>query len=261
MMLATTTVPSSSPLFIQRRLFLSRFLGKRDQPKITVDTASFDKTSSHFAGKLFGIPMDTVVFYSKAAAGLLSVYLVVHFFFKGYSYLAAFSLATVARLGFMGGFVTCAILYTMALQIRRRVQINPNAVYNQSISLAMRNATILEFLGPHPRTGDFKAYCATGGFKLPLLRRLRSGSYELGDALGMKPRRLRMMFVLRNPANGREGFVTVDVQKEQIGFLRSTNNFRSLSVTLSDTAGTGEPKSVVIIGRPEDVIYQGLMKL
>lgn len=248
-------------MFIQRRQFLGNFFGKRDAPKVALDTASFDKSSSHFAGKLFGIPMDTIVFYSKAAAGVFAIYLVVHFFFKGYSYLADFSLATVARMGFIGGFWTCGILYTLALQVRRRVQINPNAVYNQSISLAMRNPTVLEFLGPHPRTGDFKAYCATGGFKLPLLRRLRSGSYDLGDALGLKPRRLRMMFVLRNPANGREGFVTVDVQKEQTGFLRSTDTFHSLAVSLSDTAGTGEPKNLVIIGKPEDVIYQGFMKL
>lgn len=253
----TTTLP----MFVQRRYFLSKLLGRKEAQKISVDTTVYDKTSAHFAGKFLGVPMDTIVFYAKVSGAVFVVWFIVHLFFRGYVYLTDFSLHTVARLGFMGGFCTCGVLYTLALQFRRRVQINPNAVYNQSISLAMRNVTLQEYLGPHPRTGDFKAYCSSGGFKLPLLRRLRSGSYELADALGLKPRRLQMMFILRNPANGREGLVTVDVQKEQSGFLKSTDTFRSLAVTLSDTANTGEAKTVIIIGRPEDVVYRGFMKL
>jgi len=257
LLFANTTATTTS-----RRFFIQKLLGRKSAPKVTVETAVFDKTSSHFAGKFLGIPMDAIVFYSKVGGAVFVVWFIVHLFFKGYAYLTDFSLHTVARLGFMGGFMTCAVLYTLALQLRHRIQINPNAVYNQSISLVMRNSTALEFLGPHPRTGDFKAYCATGGFKLPLLRRLRSGSYEIGDLLGLKPRRLQMMFILRNPANGREGLVTVDVQKEQSGFMRSTDTFRSLAVTLSDTAtSTGEQKTLVIIGRPEDVVYRGFMKL
>lgn len=258
----TSMTTSFSPALMEsRRTFFSKLWGSKPQAKVRLNESLYDKSSSHFTGKLFGMPMDTIVFYSKVGLGAFTVYFIIHLFFRGYAYLTEFSLATVARLGFMGGFVTCGLLYTTALHIGRRVQISPNAVYNQSISLAMRNSSVAEYLGPHPRTGDFKAYCATGGFKLPLLRRLRSGSYTVSDLLGLQPRRLQMMFILRNPANGREGLVTVDVHKEQIGFMRSTNNFRSLAVTLTDTSVSGEPKTVVILGRPEDVVYRGLMKL
>lgn len=252
-----------SPLCAQQRAlsFMERVFGRKAQPKVRLDETLYDKTSSHFAGKFFGVPMDDIVFYAKVGTGVFTIWFIIHLFWKGYHYLAEFSLATVARLGFMGGFGTCAVLYTTVLMMRKRVQINPNAVYNQGISLVMRNSVVQEYLGPHPRTGDFKAYCATGGLKLPLLRRLRSGSYELSDALGLKPRRLQMMFILRNPANGREGLVTVDVQKESTGFMRSTNTFRSVAVTLSDTSTSGDPKTIVVIGRPEDVVYRGLMKL
>jgi hypothetical protein len=222
----------------------------------------YDKSAPHFAGKLFGVPVDSIVFYAKLGSGVFVVWFTIHLFFKGYAYLADFSLHTVARLGFFGGFITCAVLYTTALQISRRIQINPNAVYNQAISIAMRNQAVSEFLGPHPQTGQFKAYCATGGIKLPLLRRLRSGSYEISDLLGLKPRRLQMMFILRNPANGHEGLVSVDVQKETTGFLKSSNTFRSLAVTLTDDQKLEEKKrTIVIIGRPEDVVYRGLMRL
>jgi hypothetical protein len=258
---ASNSLCRASPLLFRRAPLSTFFRRGTSTPKIQVNDVLYDKTSSKWGGKFFGVPVDTIVYNSKLIGGGLLVCFTLYMFVKGYVWLAEFSLVTVARLGFLGGFVTSAVLYTTALSIRRRAGINPNAVYNQSIALAMRNSQVSEYLGPHPRTGDFKAYCASGGFKLPLARRLRSGSYELSDALGTKPRRLQMMFILRNPVNGREGLVTVDVQKETTGFLSSTDTYKSLAVTLSDTANTGDPKTVVIIGRPEDVVYRGLMKL
>ena len=258
----TATTGSGSPAILFPRMAFSNFFRRVAKgPKVQVNEVMYDKIHSKWAGTFFGISTDTLVYNSKLAGGVLLVCFTIYMFFKGYVWLAEFSLVTVARLGFFGGFITSAVLYTTALSVRRRYGINANAVYNQSISLVMRNPQVAEYLGPHPRTGDFKAYCATGGFKLPLARRLRSGSYELSDALGTKPRRLQMMFILRNPVNGREGLVTVDVNKESTGFLSSTDTFKSLAVTLSDTANTGDPKTVVIIGRPEDVVYRGLMKL
>jgi hypothetical protein len=210
---------------------------------------------------MFGVPVDTIIYNSKLFGGGLIVCFTLYMFFKGYVWLAEFSLVTVARMGFIGGFITSAVLYTSALSLRRRFSINPNAVYNQSIALVMRNEQVSKYLGPHPRTGEFKAYCATGGFKLPLARRLRSGSYELADALGTKPRRLQMMFILRNPVNGREGLVSVDVHKESTGLFTSTDHFKSVAVTLSNVDETGDPETVIVIGRSEDVVYRGLMKL
>ena len=251
----------SSPLFFRRAAITTFFRRVKTDPKVKVNDVLYDNARPNWGGKFLGIPADTIVYNSKLAGGIGLVVFTFYMFFKGYVWLAEFSLVTIARMGFIGGFITSAVLYTTALSLRRRYGINPKAVYNQSISLAMRNAQISEYLGPHPRTGDFKAYCASGGFKLPLARRLRSGSYELSDALGTKPRRLQMMFILRNPVNGREGLVTVDIQKESTGFLTSTDTFKSLAVTLSDTAASGDPKTVIIIGRQEDVVYRGLMKL
>ncbi|KEG14541.1 hypothetical protein DQ04_00411050 [Trypanosoma grayi] len=234
---------------------------RRKVPRVKVEEALFDKQSTHYTGTIFGLSADAVVFYSKAGAAVFCIILVFGVFIKGYAMLSRFSLATVARLGFMSGFVSSAVLYTVVLAVIRRFKINPNAVYNQSIALVMRNESVVQHLGAHPRTGDFKAYCYSGGFRLPLLRRIRSGNYELSDLLGLKERRMQMMFILRNPANGREGLVTCDVRRETTGFMASTNTYRSLAVTLTDAGRTTEPKTVVVIGRPEDVVYRGLMRL
>eukprot|EP00658_Telonema_sp_P-2_P057711 TRINITY_DN46125_c0_g1_i1.p1 TRINITY_DN46125_c0_g1~~TRINITY_DN46125_c0_g1_i1.p1 ORF type:complete len:183 (-),score=51.52 TRINITY_DN46125_c0_g1_i1:88-636(-) len=131
--------------------------------------------------------------------------------------------ATIARFGFISGFTTCAVLYSSALLIRRTYHINPNAVYNQSIALALKHPEVQSLLGTHPKTGEFRAYCATGGFKLPLMRRIRSGSYEIADLLALRPRRLQMIFFLKNTINGKEGMVTVDVQKESTGTVSYTH--------------------------------------
>ncbi|KAG8343818.1 hypothetical protein ERJ75_001190500 [Trypanosoma vivax] len=229
-------------------------------PRVTLEETRFDKQSVRYTGKIFGVPTDVVVFYAKIGASLCCVFLLVRFFLKGYGALSRFSLATVARLGFACGFVSCAALYTAILSFARRFRINPNAVYNQSIAMAMRNERVLKHLGTSPRTGDFKAYSETGGFRLPLIRRIRSGSYELSDLLGLKPRRMQMMFILRNQVDGREGLVTCDVRREATGFMTSTNTFKSLAVTLTDSSRSAA-QTVVLVGRPEDVVYRGLMNL
>ena len=217
----------------------------------------YDKESVHYTGKIFGISTDTLFFYGKMAVIGLSIYLVVWTFFAGYNYLMSFSLAAVGRLGFMAGFWTCFILFNIAAQFKRRYTISPNAVYNQAIALVMKDSHVKEFLGEYPKTGDFRAYHASGGFKLPLLRRIRSGSYELADLFGTKPQRLQMMFILRSP--GREALVSCDVRKMHTRLFSSSYNFRSLAVHLKDTK-TKETESRIILGRDEDVIYKGIMK-
>ncbi|ESL11115.1 hypothetical protein TRSC58_01144 [Trypanosoma rangeli SC58] len=258
--IAVVVVPHRpTPLYAARRSFFGMLRPKAKHVK--VEDVLFDKQSTHYAGTIFGFSADAVIFYAKTGAVVCAILVVVGVFLKGYVMLSRFSLATVARLGFMSGFLCSAVLYTVTLAVIRRFRINPNAVYNQSIALVMRNERVVQHLGSHPRTGDFKAYCQTGGFRLPLIRRIRSGSYELSDLLGLKPRKLQMMFILRNPANGREGLVTCDVRRESTGFMGSENTFRSLAVTLTDAARTSAPQTVVVIGRPEDVVYRGLMKL
>ncbi|KAH9600303.1 hypothetical protein LSM04_003028 [Trypanosoma melophagium] len=256
---ATVVFQHDSTIHIGCRGFFSFLRSKPQQVKL--EETLFDKQTVHYTGTIFGFPADAIVFYAKTGAAIIAVLVVFTLFLKGYAVLSRFSLATVARLGFMSGFLSSAVLYTALLALVRRFKINPNAVYNQSIALAMRNDRVIQHLGSHPRTGDFKAYCETGGFRLPLIRRIRSGSYELSDLLGLKPRKMQMMFILRNPANGREGLVTCDVRRESTGFMSSSNTFKSLAVTLTDTSRTLETQTVVVIGRPEDVVYRGLMNL
>lgn len=247
-----------------RQLSFPSFLGggRGGDPKVTVDNV-FDKETPHYRGKLFGIPADDAVFYAKVFGGIIVVYVVFHFFFKGYMLLTNFSLQAVARLGFLGGFISCLILYSVALTCVRRYRINQNAVYNQSIAMVMANEKVQQFLGSHPRTGDFKTYSATGGFKLPLAHRLRSGNYELKDLLALKPRRLRMLFVLKSVDGTREGLVACDVRRETTGLFTSLNVFKSLSITLSDVSGRGGKakvnETIILIGRPEDIIHHNLI--
>ncbi|EPY37072.1 hypothetical protein STCU_00225 [Strigomonas culicis] len=200
-----------------------------------------------------------MLFYAKVFFGLVAVYTVLYVIFKGYSVLTHFSLQNVARLGFLSGFGTCFLLYSLLITCIRRSGINPNAVYNQSIALAMHNEKVQQFLGSHPRTGDFKAYCSTGGFKLPLVRRIRSGSYELADLLGLKPRRLQMLFVLKHPSNGREGLVSCAVQREGTGLFASTNVYTSLAISLSEPGAQEPPETIILIGKPEDVISRSFL--
>ncbi|ORC89825.1 uncharacterized protein TM35_000113590 [Trypanosoma theileri] len=256
---ATVVFQQDSVIYMSRRGIFSYLRPKAQHVK--VEDTLFDKQTVHYTGTIFGFSADAVVFYAKTGAAVLAVFVVVTLFLKGYAMLSRFSLATVARLGFMSGFISSAVLYTVLLAVVRRFKINPNAVYNQSIALVMRNERVIQHLGSHPRTGDFKAYCETGGFRLPLVRRIRSGSYELSDLLGLKPRKMQMMFILRNPVNGREGLVTCDVRRETTGFMTSSNTFKSLAVTLTDTSRSAETQTVVVIGRPEDVVYRGLMNL
>ena len=239
----------------QRRHF--RF-GKSQPEKVAVDETVYDKQYSHWSGKLFGIPMDRIIYYLKINGGVFLIVGTIYLFFQGYVWLSHFSLATVGKMGFMGGFVTCAVLYTLLLTVRRMYHISPNAVYNQAIAIAMKNPDVLDHLGSAPRTGEFKAYCASGGFKLPLLRRLRSGQYELSDFLGTKPRRLQMMFVLRS-TGGNEGLVSCEVRKSHSKLFSSSYYFQSLSVHLSGKKK--ESRTVIVIGGENDVVYQGILKL
>lgn len=254
----STTTMSRTATVTPHREFLQSIFNRKAE-KVKVDTVNFDKETLRYRGSLFGMPADTVIFYVKLTASVVTVTAVLYVFLKGYVFLSRFSLQTVARMGFMGGFVTCMICYTTVLQLIRRSQINASAVYNQSIALVMHNEKVQQFLGSHPRTGDFKSYCATGGFKLPLLRRIRSGSYELSDLLGLKQRRLQMLFVLKNPGSGHEGVVSCDVRKESTGFMTSTNYFNSLSITLTD-GKSKDPETIILIGRPEDVVYRKLLR-
>ncbi|RHW67774.1 hypothetical protein DPX39_110057300 [Trypanosoma brucei equiperdum] len=244
-------------LFSCRRCFS---FSRARAPRVNLEEVRFDKQSARYAGTVFGVPTDAVVFYAKVGAAVVGVLIVFCIFVKGYGILARLNLGTVARLGFTSGFLSCMVLNAVFIGIARRFRISPNAVYNQSIAIVMQNEKVVQHLGPHPRTGDFKAYCQTGGFRLPLIRRIRSGSYELSDLLGLKPQKLQMMFVLRNQANGGEGFVTCEVRRETTGFLSSANTFRSLAVTLTDPSRSSA-RTIVLIGKPEDVVYRGLMNL
>lgn len=248
----------SPTIVMPGRTFLNS-LFHREKPKVALDDVTYDKTSPRYQGTIFGLPADNVVFYAKVAGGTVITLMMVYIFFKGYVLLSRFSLQTVARLGFLSGFGSCLICYTTAIALFRRYRINADTVYNQSIALVMRNEQVIRHLGTHPRTGDFRTYDASGGFKLPLLRRIRSGSYELSDLLGLKPRRLRMLLTLKNASSGNEGLVSCDVRKESTGFLSSTNVYQSLSVTLYDADKKAEPETIILIGRPEDVVYHSLI--
>ena len=252
----------------QRRAMWNPFAKKKEV--VSVEEAVFDKERSHYQGFLFGVPVDKLAYYLKLNSAVAAVCFMIYMFFKGYVWMSQFSLATVGRMGFGAGFWTCMALTGIVTTVKRNYQINPNAVYNQAIAMVMKNPEVAKFLGQTPKTGDFRAYCATGGFKLPLMRRLRSGSYELGDLLGTKERRLQMMFVLYGD-NGRSGLVSCDVRRGGAG-LYKTYYFKSLAVHLNDevkdvaggdVAGsvTGKHQNVVLlVGGEEDVVWQGFMK-
>ncbi|KPI83867.1 hypothetical protein ABL78_7085 [Leptomonas seymouri] len=257
---AFSSSSSSTPFSAMRtprRTFLNSIFS-RQPTKVKLDDVAYDKTTTRYSGTIFGLSADNVVFYAKVGASAFAILFIVYIFFKSYVILSRFSLQTVARLGFMGGFSTCLICYTTAISLMRRSRINAETVYNQSIALVMHNEKVLHHLGSHPRTGDFRAYSAVGGFKLPLLRRIRSGSYELADLLGLKQRRLQMLFTLKNPSSGNEGLVACDVRKESTGFLSSTNVYKSLSVVLYSPNKKVPPETIILIGNPEDVVSQSL---
>ncbi|KPA85318.1 putative mitochondrial hypothetical protein [Leptomonas pyrrhocoris] len=258
---SSTSFPSSmscSAMRAPRRAFLDSVFG-RHQRKVKLDDIAYDRTTTRYSGTIFGLSADNVMFYAKVAGGAFTMLIVVYIFFKSYIILSRFSLQTVARLGFMGGFLTCLICYTTVISFVRRSRINTTTVYNQSIALVMRNEKVINHLGTHPRTGEFRAYHSTGGFKLPLLRRIRSGSYELSDLLGLKQRRLQMLFTLKNPSSGNEGLVSCDIRRESTGFMSSTNVYKSLSITMYTKNKKAEPETIILIGKPEDVVYQSLI--
>jgi hypothetical protein len=248
--------------FAQQRHFnpFTAFSRKAKPQVVELNEALYDTSTVHYQGTIFGVKTDTLAYYAKFYGGLLLVGAVVYLFFKGYVWLAEFSLVTVGKMGFTAGFLSCGVLYSLGLGLMRRYRIAPNAVYNQAIALALRNEEVVGYLGSHPKTGEFRAYHSSGGFKLPLMRRIRSGSYELSDLLGTKPRRLQMMFVLRSP-DGKEGLVSCDVRTASAG-VHATHYFHSLAVHLSaGSSGDKKPsKSVVIIGREDDVVFKGLMR-
>lgn len=257
---APSTLSSSSAcaLRMPRRTFMDSVFG-RQPSKVKLDDVAYDKSAPHYSGTIFGLPADNVIFYAKVALGTFATLAVVYVFFKGYVLLSRFSLQTVARLGFMSGFSCCLICYTLTLSLVRRYRINADTVYNQSIALVMRNEKVIQHLGTHPRTGEFRTYNASGGFKLPLMRRIRSGTYELADLLGLKPRRLQMLITLKNASSGNEGLISCDVRKESTGFMSSTNVYKSLSITLYSENKKMEPETIILIGKPEDVVYRSLI--
>lgn len=255
---ARPAVACSSALRTPRRHFLSRFF-KRDKPAaIPLDEKVYDKQNVHYTGKLFGLDMDSLVYYLKLNGGIFAVGATIYLFFKASMYFTQFSLQTMGKLGFMSGFGTCFACYWILNMMKRRYSIPPNAVYNQAIAMAMKNPRVVASLGQYPKTGNFRAYCSSGGFKLPLLRRIRSGSYELADLLGTKPRTLQMMFVLRS-ADGKEGLVSCEVRKADGTLLPTNYYFHSLAVHIHNT-DTKESDSIVLIGNDSDVVYQGIMK-
>lgn len=190
-----------TPLCVSRRYLFNNLVGKTTS-KVKLDDITYDKESLHYRGNLFGVSADSIMHYVKITFSVLTIIVCVYVFLKGYVLLSHFSIETVARLGFTAGFVSCLICYTTLLTVVRRYQINANAVYNQAIAIAMRNDKVQRMLSSHPRTGEFKTYSYSGGFRLPLLRRIRSGSYELADLFALKQRRLQMLFTLKNTVNG-----------------------------------------------------------
>ena len=259
---ASSTASVGTPYMARRPFSMPSFINKKF-PRVELDEALYDRQAVHYSGKILGVKTDRIVYYAKLGGGVFVILMALYYVFKGYSWLTEFSMATVARFGFMSGFATCAVLYSSALLIRRTYQINPNAVYNQSIALVMKHPDIVNLLGTHPKTGEFRAYCATGGFKLPLMRRIRSGSYELADLLALRPRRLQMIFFLKNTINGKEGMVTVDVQKESTGVATSTNTFKSLAVIIGDPTSIGkdEQRTIILIGTEGDMFMKTFARL
>lgn len=245
-----------SSLFVSKRHF-SMF--KKRENSVKVDAKTFDKEQVHYSGKFLGLDADNAVFYLKVGGCITLIIFFFYFFVKGCYSLTRFNLQTVARFGFIGGFFTCLLGYSTIIAIVRRRAINVNAVYNQSIALVMHHDRVRNVLGPHPRTGEFKTYALSGGFKLPLLRRIRSGSYEMSDFLGLKQRRLQMLFVLKNQSSGCEALVACDVRKESTGIVSSADTYKSLSVTLSDPKKEKSPEIIVLVGRPEDIVHYNMI--
>lgn len=242
------------------RPFISKFFGggKKQVSRVELNEALYDKTHVHYTGKIFGISVESIVYSMKLNGAILAVCGCLYLFFKGSMYLTQFSLATVGKMGFVSGFLTAVACGAVVAMMKRKYYIPPNAVYNQAIAMVLKNTRVAAFLGQYPKTGQFRAYCATGGFKLPLLRRIRSGTYELGDLLGTKPRRLQMMFTLQS-ADGKQGLVSCDVRKaDGQGVFGSSYYFHSLAVHLVDPQ-TKTKESVVLVGSDTDIIYPGIM--
>lgn len=224
---------------------------------VKLESHLFDKEMVRYTGKVFGVPTDTLVHYLKINGGVGIACCLIYVFFEGYRLQARCSPVTIGKLGFAAGFTSCAVLMSTLMAVKRRYRISPNAVYNQAIAMALKNPRVVAHLGMYPKTGDFRAYCASGGFKLPMMRRIRSGQYELADLLGTKQRRLRMTFVLRG-ADGKEGLVSCDVRKRRSGVFGEAV-FQSLAVQLTDTM-QNTSSLVVIAGTEDDVVLRGNLK-
>lgn len=247
------------PLVTPRRAFVNRLFGsKSSTPRVQLDEALYDKSQVHYTGKIFGVSTESLVYSLKLNGSIIVVCGILYLIFKGSVYLTSFSLATVGKMGFFSGFATAILLGSTIVTVKRRYHIPPNAVYNQAIAMCMKNTRVAAFLGQYPKTGQFRAYCATGGFKLPLLRRIRSGSYELADLIGTKPRKLQMMFTLQS-ADGKQGLVSCEVRKaEGTGFLSGSYYFHSLAVHLVDPQAKTK-EAVVLVGNETDIIYPGII--
>jgi hypothetical protein len=264
-LLQQTSIPCASPAYTsannavrasQQRRTLFGFGEK--QEKVELNTAEYDKQSVHYTGSIFGVAVETLVHYAKIGLTVAGILSIVYLFWKASFMLSQYSVIAVGKMGFIGGFITATGLWWVVNIVKRRYNIPPNAVYNQAIAIALRNTRITSFLGSYPRTGEFRAYHATGGFKLPLPRRLRSGQYELSDLIGTKPKKLQMVFLLISP-DEKQALVTCEVRKADSAWvLGSSYYFHSLAVHLSDPKDKEAKESVILIGNDKDVVYPGI---
>lgn len=231
----------------------------RTQPKILVDEILYDNYRSHYRGKIFGVSADKVIFHFKINSGVAICCFGIYWFLYGGEHLSRLSRSSFARLSFVSGFCSCAAIGAMGLALKKWYHVPPNAVYNQAIAIVLKNERVNRVLGRFPEVGEFKAYSTLGGFKFPLPRRFRSGQYELADALGLKKRRLQMVFTLFDPTSGAEALVSCEAEKARTGFLKRANYFTAINVHLYHPQKPVEQPLVFILGDQSDTLYKGLI--
>eukprot|EP00672_Neobodo_designis_P015598 CAMPEP_0174828146 /NCGR_PEP_ID=MMETSP1114-20130205/1164_1 /TAXON_ID=312471 /ORGANISM="Neobodo designis, Strain CCAP 1951/1" /LENGTH=292 /DNA_ID=CAMNT_0016061857 /DNA_START=50 /DNA_END=928 /DNA_ORIENTATION=- len=252
---AFRAAPLVAPSAQRRTLF---GFGESSQEKVKLDTAEYDKQNVHYTGSIFGVAVESLVHYGKIALTVAGILSIVYLFWKASFMLSQYSVIAVGKMGFVGGFITATGIWWVVNIVKRRYNIPPNAVYNQAIAIALRDKRVTSFLGSYPRTGEFRAYHASGGFKLPLPRRIRSGQYELADLIGTKPKKLQMIFLLISP-DEKQALVSCEVRKADSAWvLGSSYYFHSLAVHLSDPKDKAAKESVILIGNDKDVVYPGI---